>query len=56
MTIKEIYELKCNVCNKVITALSENQANYNLKAHELTHTYGKKPYSKKREVKGGIKK
>lgn len=32
----EIYELTCEKCNKKIVSLSENQANYNMKAHKLT--------------------
>ena len=33
----EIYELKCEVCGKVIKSLSENQADMNMKQHKLTH-------------------
>jgi len=32
----EVYELTCKKCGKVIRSLSENQADYNMKAHELT--------------------
>ena len=34
---KEIYELKCEVCGKVIISLSENQVSMNMKQHKLTH-------------------
>jgi len=33
----EIYELTCGKCGKVIKSLSENQANFNMKQHKLTH-------------------
>jgi len=33
----EIYELKCEICGKVIRSLSENQADYNMKSHMITH-------------------
>lgn len=33
----KIYKLTCPICKKKIVSLSENQADYNMKAHRLTH-------------------
>jgi len=37
MKDKEVYELKCKICGKIIKSLSENQADYNLKIHMMKH-------------------
>ena len=42
--LREVYELKCEICGKVVTSLNENQADYNMKAHKLSH-------KRKKEVK-----
>ena len=36
--IKEIYELECPVCKKLIRSLNENQAHYNYKLHFESHS------------------
>lgn len=32
----EVHELTCEKCGKVIVALNEAQADYNMKAHKIT--------------------
>ncbi len=35
--IQEVHELKCNICGKLIIAINEGQADYNMKQHKLSH-------------------
>lgn len=33
----KVIKKKCDICGKIITSLNENQAQYNLDSHKLTH-------------------